>query len=68
MIELTLIACMLSDVKHCKSVIIELEPGVSVYGCVVKGQQQAAEYASNNPGWIITKYKCARARRFARGN
>jgi hypothetical protein len=55
-------------VKHCRSVIIELEPGVSVYGCVVKGQQQAAEYASNNPGWIITKYKCARARRFARGN
>lgn len=59
MLELVLVACLLTDNKTC----VEVRPPSAVElptACLMEGQTFASRWAQDNPDWVIKEVRCQR--------
>ena len=68
MIEIILTACSILHGAQCKYVPLSFaDEGqlATPYGCMIGGMNVAAKWASDNPNWTVSRWKCGEAGRIA---
>jgi hypothetical protein len=58
MIELMLIACLLSEPQRCQQHFVPTEASLSMMECIVSGQIRLAQWHQEHPGWFIHRWVC----------
>lgn len=59
MIELVVVACLLSDPGHCERFPVPFVEPMSQVECVSKGQFRLAQWSTQHPEWRIRRWDCA---------
>lgn len=56
---LVLTVCLATNPDICRSVPISTEPPLALpYVCARVGQEEAAKYIEEHPGWVVKKWRC----------
>ncbi|MFD1914483.1 hypothetical protein [Halodurantibacterium flavum] len=59
MIELIFVACLATDPSNCREHTHMHMPGVTVQSCMMQAQPQLAQWVSEHPSMIVTRWSCA---------
>lgn len=67
MIELVFAVCMIDQPSRCKDVKLNFdESGVTQRQCFMNGQFAMAQWAGENPNWVIKNWHCGIAGQVAK--
>jgi acyl-ACP thioesterase len=58
MVELIVLACLLSNPQHCEEFQIPFLQPMQVTQCVYQGQLRTMQWATQHPGWVIKRWSC----------
>jgi hypothetical protein len=62
MVELVVLACLLSNPQHCAEFQIAFLPPMHVAQCVYQGYLRTVQWATEHPRWVIKRWSCAAPR------
>jgi hypothetical protein len=61
MIELIVIACLVSEPSRCQDVALKYShEATSMRECAMSGQIEAARWSGDNPDWQVKRMSCVR--------
>jgi len=66
MIELVLLACLVSNPSSCQDVGVVYAENLTPMQCMMQAPPQMAKWVGEHPGWKITKWTCRRPGRYAK--
>ncbi len=67
MIELVVAACLINQPSDCRDVHLTFDAEhVSLHQCMMYGQVELAKWASEHPGYVIKRWRCAPAKQFVK--
>jgi len=61
MITIVISACLIANPRDCREHHVPFMSDIDPAQCVQYAQPHAAEWASENPGWEIKRWRCTRA-------
>ena len=59
MVTLTLVLCLAAQPRCLEHTVLPFPPFSSLVGCMVAGQQAAAQYLAEHPRWRLRRYRCS---------
>ena len=58
MVELVVLACLLSNPQHCEKFQIPFLPPIKVTQCGHQGQLHTMQWATAHPRWLVKGWSC----------
>jgi hypothetical protein len=58
MVELIVLACLLSNPQHCEEFPIPFLQSMQVTQCVYQGHLHTMQWATQHPGWVVKRWSC----------